>query len=240
MKKIISAFILATVILNNLQAQNTFPATGAAGIGTSTPNASSLLDIVSTTKGLLIPRMTKTQRDAIVAPIAGLMIYQTTNTPGFYYYDGAAWVAVAPKSANKSLSNLTAPTAIAVELLPGTDNTINFGSSSFSWKDLYADGNAFITNGIHIGGTTVPAAKLEITTSSTVPAAIRINPYTSFLAGGTGELQFMETTANGTNYVGFKAPSLIAANKIWTLPSADGTNGQVLSTNGTGTLSWVT
>lgn len=56
----------------------------------------------------------------------------------------------------------------------------------------------------------------------------------------SADLRFYEAAANGSNYVGFKAPSIIAANKIWTLPSADGTNGQVLSTNGSGTLSWAT
>lgn len=45
---------------------------------------------------------------------------------------------------------------------------------------------------------------------------------------------------NGTNYVAFRAPNSIAADVTWTLPNADGTNGQVLQTNGTGTLSWAT
>src|SRR5947207_15378134 len=81
---------------------NTFPSTGAAGIGTITPNASSLLDVTSTSKGVLIPRMTKTQRDAIASPATGLMIFQTNNTPGFYYYSGSVWVAVSPKGVNKS------------------------------------------------------------------------------------------------------------------------------------------
>lgn len=46
--------------------------------------------------------------------------------------------------------------------------------------------------------------------------------------------------ADSSNYVGFKAPSSITTNRVWTLPAADGTNGQVLSTNGSGTLSWAT
>ena len=62
------------------------------GIGTTTPDASSALDITSTTKGLLIPRMTETQRDAISSPATGLMIYQTDGTVGFYYYNGSSWV----------------------------------------------------------------------------------------------------------------------------------------------------
>ena len=43
---------------------------------------------------------------------------------------------------------------------------------------------------------------------------------------------------NGANYVGFRAPNSIASDVTWTLPNADGTSGQVLSTNGSGTLSW--
>ncbi len=74
------------------QAQtNTFPSTGKVGIGTTSPNASALLEIKSTNKGLLIPRMTQTQRNAIPSPANGLLIYQTDNNPGFYYYNGMAW-----------------------------------------------------------------------------------------------------------------------------------------------------
>lgn len=53
-------------------------------------------------------------------------------------------------------------------------------------------------------------------------------------------IKLYEDTDNGTNYVSFKAPDTIAANVTWTLPSADGTSNQVLSTNGSGTLSWTT
>jgi hypothetical protein len=65
---------------------------GSIGMGTSSPDASSKLDITSTTQGLLMPRMTMAQRDLIASPATGLLIFQTNNTPGFYYYDGAAWV----------------------------------------------------------------------------------------------------------------------------------------------------
>jgi hypothetical protein len=46
--------------------------------------------------------------------------------------------------ANKSLSNLTSPTAINQSLLPGINNSINLGSSSKSWKDLYLSGDIYI------------------------------------------------------------------------------------------------
>ena len=46
--------------------------------------------------------------------------------------------------------------------------------------------------------------------------------------------------ANASNYVAFAAPAVVGTNVTWTLPATDGTTGQVLATNGTGTLSWVT
>jgi len=64
------------------------------GINTNNPDASSALEIESTTGGILIPRLTETQRDDISAPATGLMIYQTNGTSGFYFWDGAAWTKI--------------------------------------------------------------------------------------------------------------------------------------------------
>jgi hypothetical protein len=92
----VASFFIATL---NAKAQtNKFPPTGSVGIGTLSPDVSSLLEISSTTKGMLIPRMTQAQRDAITTPATGLLIFQTDKTPGFYYYSGTAWTAVTPKA----------------------------------------------------------------------------------------------------------------------------------------------
>lgn len=66
------------------------------GIGTTAPNASSELEIASplNDKGVLIPRMTQAQRNLIASPATSLLIYQTDNTPGFYYYNGTIWVGI--------------------------------------------------------------------------------------------------------------------------------------------------
>jgi hypothetical protein len=64
------------------------------GIETNTPNASAQLDVSSTTKGFLPPRMTSAQRSAIGSPTAGLMVYQTDATAGLYYYTGSAWIYI--------------------------------------------------------------------------------------------------------------------------------------------------
>lgn len=70
----------------------------SVGIGTATPNASAQLDINSTTKGVLIPRMTTTQRDGITNPANGLMIYNST-TKQFNFHSGSRWqnVGAIPK-----------------------------------------------------------------------------------------------------------------------------------------------
>ena len=85
-------------------------------------------------------------------------------------------------------------------------------------------------------GTNAPNAFLEI--SSTGADALRLNPYGA-AAGNTANLEFMELAGNGTDYVGFKSPDSLAASVVWTLPNADGNNGEVLSTDSSGNLSWL-
>lgn len=87
-----------------------------------------------------------------------------------------------------------------------------------------------------------------ITASSTIgtgsittnlQGGVVLNPHNT-ASGNTGELQFKELVANGTNYVALKAPDSITTNTIYTLPSSDGSTGQVLTTNASGVLSWST
>ena len=64
------------------------------GIGTTTPHPSAALDVSSTNKGLLLPRLTQAQREAIGSPAPGLVVYQTDNAAGPYVYGGTTWVPV--------------------------------------------------------------------------------------------------------------------------------------------------
>ena len=66
---------------------------GRVGIGTTVPNVSALLDISSTTKGALVPRLTGVQQAAVSTPATGLLIYNTDST-AFCYYNGAAWIKI--------------------------------------------------------------------------------------------------------------------------------------------------
>lgn len=82
------------------------------GINNPTPHTSALLDLTSTNKGLLVPRMTTAQRDAIPVPATSLLVFNT-STARFEYFDGAAWVPLV--SPGWSLTGNT-----------GTDPALNF------------------------------------------------------------------------------------------------------------------
>jgi trimeric autotransporter adhesin len=183
MKRITSKLLLFTIVLftaGTLKAQNTFPTTGSAGIGTTTPSASAILEMKSTTKGVLTPRMTLAQRNAIASPAAGLLIYQTNSTPGFYYYSGSAWQAlnnVAGTGISVSGSTIanTAPDKTVV-LNSGTGISVTGSYPNFTigstvagsqWTTsgsniVYSAGDAVI-NGITIGrGATDASGNLAI------------------------------------------------------------------------------
>ena len=78
--------------VTNVNTSGTITTSSSVGIGTTSPNSAASLEIVSTTKGLLLPRLTTVQRDAIGAPIpAGLLIFNTTDVK-VQAYNGIFWV----------------------------------------------------------------------------------------------------------------------------------------------------
>jgi len=68
----------------------TISSNGGVGVGNNSPNPSVILDLNSTTKALLVPRMTNVQRDAIINKIAGMVIYSTTDNV-HQGYNGTIW-----------------------------------------------------------------------------------------------------------------------------------------------------
>jgi hypothetical protein len=84
MKNIVLTFLILSAGLSYAQ----------VGVGTNSPHTSAALDIESTTKGLLTPRMTAAQRAAIGTPANGLVVYQTDGTQGLYCYVNGSWSAV--------------------------------------------------------------------------------------------------------------------------------------------------
>ena len=196
MKKILLFFGVAFTI--NAQSQtNTFPTTGSAGIGTLTPAASAILDITSTSKGMLIPRMTVAQRNAIASPATGLLIYQTNNTPGVYYFNGIAWAQISAGKANSSLNNLSANTSINQSLVPAINDSADLGSATKYWKDLYlggdanVTGNAQFTGTISVGGNTVLNSDLGVAGTTTLGGNL------AFSNTGANNIQFATSLEGG-------------------------------------------
>jgi hypothetical protein len=86
----------SSAIINpwTLSGTNSYNTLGNVGIGTSSPNTSAILDVSSSSKGILIPRMTASQKNAISSPTIGLLIFQTDAPTDFYYYNGSSWISL--------------------------------------------------------------------------------------------------------------------------------------------------
>ncbi|WAC02295.1 hypothetical protein N7U66_00530 [Lacinutrix neustonica] len=128
----------------------TTTALAQVGVGTTSPDASSALDISSTTQGLLAPRMTTTERTAIVSPAKGLLVFDIDND-AFYFYDGANWIAVEGGVKRNNYKLVQSDVDLADELAAG-------GGSSYLLDEntLYEiNGTIFLAASIDINGAYV-------------------------------------------------------------------------------------
>jgi hypothetical protein len=133
-------------IFLGMNATNSYPILygnlGGVAVGASSVDASALLDLTSTAKGFLAPRMTELERDAIASPATGLFVYNT-DTNAFNYYDGSAWGAIGGGS---SLSLYREDTA-GITIPSATSGGIAIGSNaSASNFDAIAIGTKSISN----------------------------------------------------------------------------------------------
>jgi hypothetical protein len=165
------------------------------------------------------------------ALVAGSLYFNTVSG-GMKVYTGSAWVAayISGSGYLAAANNLSdvADTATARSNI-GAGDVVGPASSTDNAFTRF-DG----TTGKLIQNST--GATLSDTGGATFTGSVDVAGTST--AGSN--IKLYEDTDNGTNYVAFKAPDTIAANVTWTLPSADGTSSQVLSTNGSGTLSWAT
>ena len=111
MKKIFLLFGLSILII-------TFSYAQSVGVGIITPNTSAMLDINSSSKGLLIPRVLLTGTNdvtTITSPAVSLLVYntaangtgETAVTPGYYYWNNTAWVMLSTVASSASSWQLT-------------------------------------------------------------------------------------------------------------------------------------
>lgn len=99
---------------------------------TGTPDGSAMLEVRSTQQGFLPPRLTQSQRNSITLPATGLMIYQTDNTPGYYYNSGAPASPVWERLINTASAGVSG-TGVANQVTYWTGTNTISGDASFTY-----------------------------------------------------------------------------------------------------------
>ena len=184
------------------------------GINIATPHTSSALDITSTTGGLLVPRMTEAQRDDINSPsnpATGLMIYQTDDTAGFYYYNGSSWEGYYSKvEVDALIANLQSKTEARV-------GDIRAGGVVF-WVDPSDNRHGLVC------AFSDYSTKVQWGCSGTDLQGVPNAPYNSGVPAGSGA-EIGDGVSNTNNILidCSDAPAALAARSLgaqWFLPSA--------------------
>ncbi len=180
MKRLLHVILLSTTtiaflnaqVINNIELPTVINDTNTSVVG---PDESAILELISAERGLLIPRMTEIDKNAIMNPATGLLVYQRDGRPGFYYYDGAIWQPVngGTVSAGNTLEDLDSDTKIQVEEGPD-DDVIRFDIENTEYMTIDNTGlrltdtnnGALLTGRFDTGnvgiGCSNPSAKLSL------------------------------------------------------------------------------
>lgn len=171
------------------------------GIGTTTPVSSAELDVTSTTKGFLPPRMTHAQKIAIVSPVAGLEIW-CTNCGAFgetQLYNGTTWTNAIGGTASFPLPSVTTTAASAVLSTTATSggNVTSDGGSAVTargvcWSTTTNPTTALVTKTIDAGTTGTFTSSITGLSASTI---YYIRAYASNITGTTYGNEISITTS---------------------------------------------
>ena len=147
---------------------------------------------------------------------------------------GGAQNLIVPAIEKLYLVNNGCADAITVKNSTGTGIAVPAGKTMF----VFNNGTNVVDAVTYLTSLATPSATITSATISggTIAGITQLDVAGTSAAGAN--LKLYEDTDNGTNYVSLKAADTIASNVTFTLPAADGTNGQALITNGSGTLSF--
>ena len=199
--------------------------------------ASAALDIKSTTKGLLIPRMLASERILIGTPAEGLLVYQTDAPAGFYFYKAGVWTSISDGGAGWSL---TGNSVLATDFIGSTNaQPLRFVSNNIERMRIDpADGS------LNVGATTSPYAGDMLNAISTATMPFAINGYSGqngsgvrgeILASNTTAFSAIQGTYNGTGNGAGVLGTYSGTNASSTRAGITGTNSTI-ATGGVGVL----
>lgn len=222
MKKLLLIGTITTICL-------IFTVNGKAqvGIGVASPDASSKLDITSTTGGLLVPRMTAAQKNAIASPATGLIIYQTDAPAGFYYNAGTPaaknWVILLNGSSSLAAANITGTVAVAnggtgASSLTANNVLLGNGTSALQTVAPGTSGNILTSNGTTWVSQASAGGVTKLTgTSSSFTAAFNVIVTITVTGAAVGDAVVITptTASNSTSsFVSIASAQVSSANTV--------------------------
>jgi hypothetical protein len=225
-----TCLLLLAITLTNAQ----------VGVGTTSPNASAQLDVSSTTKGFLPPRVelasTANTSSPISSPATGLLVYNTATagtgasavTPGFYYYSGSAWVRLIVPTDNAA--NVSGTVAVANGGTGATTLTgILKGNGTSAFTAATAGTDYLAPTGSAASLTNFPTFNQNTTgNAATATTAGNITATTNTTLTSLSNLATV-----GTIISGVWSGTTVAVGKGGTGLTAPGAFGNVLTSNGT-------
>ncbi|HHZ65494.1 MAG TPA: hypothetical protein EYN51_08385, partial [Flavobacteriales bacterium] len=200
----------------------------SVGLNNPTPDASSILDLTATDRGLLVPRMTTTQRTtSIASPATGLLVYDT-DLEAFYFHDGTDWKAVGSASADGNGIYDGSGSLVGATVVTQGANTLEFTST--------------VTDGFSVDGQTfsVDAAKnrVGIGTNSPETTLDVAGIIKSGQDGVDGEIQ-LYSEQGAPDFLYIISPNAAATQDVsLVLPPDEGNASEFLQTDGSGNLIW--